>query len=118
MEGLIGYVRVSKNDGSQLLDLQLDALQKEGVAPKRMYEDFASGKKEDRPGLEACLKALQPGCCLGRNLVHLNQIINYLNDNRIALKVLDLTMGRIDTTTQSGKLLDIRQKSVQKSPIN
>ena len=41
MEGLIGYVRVSKNDGSQLLDLQLDALQKEGVSPKRIYEDFS-----------------------------------------------------------------------------
>ena len=101
-------------------------MQKEGVSSKRIYEDFASGKKEDRPGLEACLKALQPGNTLvvwkldrlGRNLVHLNQIRNYLNDNRIALKVLDLTMGRIDTTTQSGKLLDIRQKSVQKSPIN
>ena len=113
MEGLIGYVRVSKNDGSQLLDLQLDALQKEGVSSKRIYEDFASGKKEDRPGLEACLKALQPGNTLvvwkldrlGRNLVHLNQIINYLNDNRIALKVLDSTMGRIDTTTPSGKLM-------------
>ena len=86
---------------------------KEGVAPKRIYEDFASGKKEDRPGLEACLKALQPGNTLvvwkldrlGRNLVHLNQIINYLNDNRIALKVLDSTMGRTDTTTLSGKLM-------------
>ncbi|KKM21457.1 hypothetical protein LCGC14_1635200 [marine sediment metagenome] len=28
---LIGYVRVSKNDGSQLLDLQKDALIKAGV---------------------------------------------------------------------------------------
>ena len=37
--------------------------------------------------------------------MHLNQIINYLNDNRIALKVLDSTMGRIDTTTPSGKLM-------------
>lgn len=61
MDGLIEYVRVSKNDESQLLDLQLDALQKEGVPSKRIYEDFASCKKEDRPGLEACLKALQLG---------------------------------------------------------
>lgn len=113
MDVLIGYVRVSKNDGSQVLDLQLDALKQEGVSNERIYDDFASGKKDDRPGLEACLKALQPGNTLvvwkldrlGRSLVHLNQIINYLNDNHIALKVLDSTMGRIDTTTSSGKLM-------------
>ena len=57
---LIGYARVSKADGSQLLDLQRDALIKAGVAEGRIYEDLASGRKDHRPGLEACLKALQP----------------------------------------------------------
>jgi DNA invertase Pin-like site-specific DNA recombinase len=28
---LIGYARVSKSDGSQSLDLQIDALKKEGI---------------------------------------------------------------------------------------
>ena len=32
-----------------------------GVAEERIYEDRASGRKDHRPGLEACLKALQPG---------------------------------------------------------
>lgn len=113
MDILVGYVRVSKNDGSQCLDLQKDALKKEGVSYNRIYEDYASGKKDDRPGLCACLKALQPGNTLvvwkldrlGRNLVHLNKIINYLNDNNISLKVLDSTIGKIDTTTPSGKLM-------------
>jgi hypothetical protein len=55
---LIGYMRVSKADGSQMLDLQRDAPIAAGVKRSHLYEDQASGKKDDRPGLEACLKAL------------------------------------------------------------
>ncbi len=50
----IGYARVSKSDGSQSLDLQHDALKKAGVTKKNIYHDTASGKKDDRPGLDAC----------------------------------------------------------------
>ena len=57
----ISYVRVSKSDGSQVLDLQKDALIKEGIKESRFYEDLASGRKDDRPQLRACIKALQPG---------------------------------------------------------
>ena len=39
---LLGYMRVSKADGSQLLDLQRDALLAAGVAEERPYEDRAS----------------------------------------------------------------------------
>ena len=46
---LIGYARVSKADGSQSLDLQRDALMAEGVEPDGIYEDRASGAKDDRP---------------------------------------------------------------------
>ena len=35
---LIGYARVSKADGSQVLDLQRDALTRAGVSRKRIYE--------------------------------------------------------------------------------
>jgi DNA invertase Pin-like site-specific DNA recombinase len=52
---LIGYMRVSKADGSQTLDLQRDALLAAGVEPGHLYEDQASGKRDNRPGLEACL---------------------------------------------------------------
>nr|EGS9997356.1 recombinase family protein [Serratia marcescens] len=58
---LIGYMRVSKTDGSQTNDLQRDALIAAGVEIAHLYEDQVSGKREDRPGLIACLKALQPG---------------------------------------------------------
>ena len=73
---LIGYVRVSKSDGSQSVAPQRDALLAAGVEPERIYEDLASGRHDARPGLTACLKALQPGNTLviwkldrlGRNL--------------------------------------------------
>ena len=36
---LIGYARVSKADGTQLLDLQRDALLGAGVDEERIYEE-------------------------------------------------------------------------------
>jgi Resolvase, N terminal domain len=48
---LIGYMRVSKADGSQSTDLQRDALRAAGVATRRLYEDRASGRLDARPGL-------------------------------------------------------------------
>ena len=62
---LIGYARVSKADGSQVADLQHDALVRAGVSAKQIYEDKASGKRDDRPNLEACLKVAPPGRCAG-----------------------------------------------------
>ncbi len=47
---LIGYMRISKADGSQTLDLQRDALLAAGVEPGHLYEDQASGKRDNRPG--------------------------------------------------------------------
>jgi DNA invertase Pin-like site-specific DNA recombinase len=87
---LIGYMRVSKSDGSQVLDLQRDALLAAGVAPERIYADLDSGRKDDRPGLTACLKALQPGNALvvwkldrlGRDLKHLVNTIDELSRRR------------------------------------
>ena len=58
---LIGYARVSKADGSQSLDLQRDALIEAGVEKGQIYSELASGIKNDRSGLEACLKALREG---------------------------------------------------------
>ncbi len=43
----IGYMRVSKTDGSQVLDLQIDALIESGVMPENMYQDFSSGKNDN-----------------------------------------------------------------------
>ena len=46
---LIGYMRVSKADGSQAFELQRDALLTAGVESSRLYQDHASGKKDDGP---------------------------------------------------------------------
>ena len=110
---LVGYVRVSKSDGSQVLDLQRDALVDVGVEPCRVSEDLASGLKDDRPGLGACVKALQPGNTLvvwkldrlGRNLKHLVGLIDTLNQRQVGLKVLAGAGAHIDTTTANGRLV-------------
>jgi DNA invertase Pin-like site-specific DNA recombinase len=110
---LIGYARVSKADGSQVLDLQRDALIEAGVSRKRIYEDRASGKRDDRPNLDACLKALREGDVLvawkldrlGRDLRHLVNTVQDLADRGIGFKVLAGQGANIDTTTAGGKLV-------------
>ena len=56
---LVGYARVST--GGQDLDLQLDALQKYGVAKELIFTDKASGVIRERPGLDACFHELNRG---------------------------------------------------------
>ncbi len=110
---LVGYVRVSKSDGSQVLDLQRDALLEAGIDPNRIYEDLASGRRDDRPGLASCLKALQPGNTLvvwrldrlGRDLKHLVGLVDTLNQQQVGLKVLAGAGAQIDTTTANGRLV-------------
>ncbi|EBC2121845.1 recombinase family protein [Salmonella enterica] len=110
---LIGYMRVSKTDGSQANDLQRDALIAAGVDTAHLYEDLASGKREDRPGLITCLKALRTGDTLivwkldrlGRDLRHLINTVHDLTGRGVGLKVLAGHGATIDTTTAAGKLI-------------
>jgi len=110
---LIGYMRVSKSDGTQTLDPQRDALLAAGVAPERLYADQASGRKDDRPGLATCLQALQPGDTLvvwkldrlGRNLKHLVSVVDDLQQRQVGFKVLAGAGVQIDTTTANGRLV-------------
>ena len=109
----IGYMRVSKSDGSQTLDLQRDALLAAGVEPARLYEDYASGRQDSRPGLQACLKALQPGNTLvvwkldrlGRDLKHLLSLMDDLRQRQVGFKVLTGSGASLDTTTANGRLV-------------
>jgi DNA invertase Pin-like site-specific DNA recombinase len=110
---LLGYMRISKSDGRQTLALQRDALTAAGVEPTRLYEDMASGRQDDRPGLMACLKSLQPGNTLvvwkldrlGRDLKHLVGLVEDLNHRQVGLKVLAGAGAQIDTTTANGRLV-------------
>jgi DNA invertase Pin-like site-specific DNA recombinase len=110
---LIGYMRVSKADGSQSSDLQRDALLAVGVDSANLYEDRASGRSDARPGLDAALKALRRGDTLvawkldrlGRNLRHLVNTIHDLTQRGIGFKVLTGQGATIDTTKPAGKLV-------------
>lgn len=110
---LIGYVRVSKADGSQTFDLQKDALLEAGVKQSHIYEDQASGRLDARPGLDAALKALREGDVLvvwkldrlGRDLRHLVNTVHDLTQRGIGFKVLTGHGASIDTTTANGRLV-------------
>lgn len=110
---LVGYMRVSKADGSQTLDLQRDALADVGIHIESIYSDQASGKRDDRPGLAACLKAVRDGDTLvvwkldrlGRDLRHLVMTVDALTKRGVGLKVLTGQGASIDTTTANGRLM-------------
>ena len=106
---LVGYARVST--GSQDLDLQIDALQRYGVAKELIFTDKASGAKRDRAGLEACLHELRHGDVLlvwrldrlGRSVRHLVTLIDQLQEMGCGFR--SVCDGAIDTTTSSGELI-------------
>ena len=110
---LIGYRRISKADGSQVLDLQTDALLAYGVQEQHIYEDKQSRAKEDRDGLNSCIKSLRPGDTLvvwrldrlGGKLTHLIKLVEDLSAAGINFKVLAGHGCHIDTSTADGKLI-------------
>jgi DNA invertase Pin-like site-specific DNA recombinase len=107
---LVGYTRVSSADERQSVDLQRDALIAAGVDERHLYLDKASGARDDRPGLKACLAFLKAGDVLvvwkldrlGRSLSHLLAIVADLKARGIAFRSLTEQM---DTTTPHGELL-------------
>ncbi|MBU2733106.1 recombinase family protein [Acidithiobacillus ferridurans] len=107
---LVGYMRVSSDTNRQTTDLQRDALLAAGVDARHLFEDRASGAKDDRPGLAKVLAFVQPGDVLvvwkldrlGRSLSHLLTIVSTLRERHVAFR--SLTEG-MDTTTPSGELL-------------
>ena len=107
---LIGYMRVSSADDRQSVDLQRDALVAAGVDDRHLHTDKASGARDDRPGLKACLDYLKAGDTLvvwkldrlGRSLPHLLGIVTDLKARGVAFRSLTEQM---DTTTPHGELL-------------
>ena len=107
---LVGYMDVSTDNDRQSTDLQRDALLAAGVDPRHLFEDRASGARDDRTGLTKALAFLQPGDVLvvrkldrlGRSLSHLLAIVNSLKAKRVAFRSLT---ENLDTTTPSGEFL-------------
>ncbi len=110
---LIGYMRISKSDDSQLFDLQYDALINTGVNPDRIYKDSLTGRHDNRPGLKDCMIALREGDALvvwkldrlARNLRDLIKLVDDLSERKIGFKVLESKGANIDTLTPNGRLI-------------
>ena len=88
--------------------------------------DRASGKTDERPGLEACLKALREGDVLviwkldrlGRSLHHLVKTVTMLSERSIGLKVLTGQGAQIDTTTAAGSCPSASSPRLRNSKAN
>ena len=107
---LLGYMRISTRE--QKFDLQHDALVAAGVQDRYLYQDVASGAKQARVGLEACLKALHPGDTLvvwkldrvARSLLHLLEILQDLQERQVELRILEGIGAQMNPATSEGKL--------------
>ncbi len=101
---LIGYARVSTDD--QRLDVQREALTQVGC--KRVYEDTASGRMADRPGLLQALDQLGDGDALvvwkldrlGRSVKQLIDLVSCFE--RDGVSFVSIT-DSIDTSTAAGR---------------
>ncbi len=103
----VGYARVSTKD--QNIDLQVDALQKEGC--DRIFTDIGiSGAKVERKGLVEALSYLREGDSLivwkldraFRSLRHMLELTNNLKQKNIEFKSLQ---DSIDTSSPGGRLV-------------
>lgn len=100
---LVGYIRISSESDRQTTDLQRDALLAAGVDGRHLFEDHASGAKDDRPELAQALAFVRPGDVLvvwkldrlGRSLSHLLSFVNTRQAKQAAFR--SLTEG-MDTT--------------------
>lgn len=103
----IGYARTSRED--QCLDMQLNALRKEGVIDKHVFHEQVSAVSKKRPKYELALKRCRKGDILvvwkldrlGRSLTHLIKTVEDLEARGV--QVVSITES-IDTTTPMGKL--------------
>lgn len=103
-------MRVSSDSDRQSTNLQRDALLAVGVDARHLFEDHASGAKDDRAGLARALEFVRPGDVLvvwkldrlGRSLSHLLAIVTSLKKKQVAFRSLT---ENLDTTTPSGEFL-------------
>lgn len=105
---LLGYARVSTNQ--QKLDIQINHLLNSGVRKDRIFSDKASGKSDQREGLQKLLARAEKGDCilvkkldrLGRNTLDMVQIIQQLDQQGTSISFLD---DGISTDGSMGKMV-------------
>lgn len=101
-----GYARVSTPE--QSLDLQIDALKKEGC--QKIFQETVSGAKTERVALDKLLDQVRVGDVivvwkldrLGRSLKHLIGLVSALMEKSVGLKSLN---DPVDTTSSHGRLV-------------
>ncbi|WP_415911925.1 recombinase family protein [Neptuniibacter sp. QD37_11] len=105
---LLGYARVSTNQ--QKLDHQIKVLIDQGVRKDRIFTDTASGKTDNREGLQKLLTRAEEGDVilvtkldrLGRNTLDMVQIIQQLDTQGTSVHFLD---DGIRTDGSMGKMV-------------
>lgn len=103
----IGYARVS-TDG-QNISSQIDLLEKAGC--EKIFRDYASGVKENRPGLNQMLEVLRKGDTvviyksdrIFRSLKNMVQLIDKFNELGVNFK--SLSEPEFDTTSANGRFI-------------
>jgi DNA invertase Pin-like site-specific DNA recombinase len=106
---LIGYARVSKSDGSQDLETQIQKLKAAGVEDGQIYIEQASGAKDDRPIFRECLKACREGDVLlfyrfdriTRSLSKLVLVLDDLAKRGVMMKSLSEPFDTSDPTSKA-----------------
>ena len=106
---LVGYARVSKSDGSQDLETQIQKLKAAGVEDAQIYVEQGSGAKDDRPVFRECLKACRRGDCLvfyrfdriTRSLAKLVITMDDLSKRGVGMKSLTEPFDTADPTSRA-----------------
>jgi DNA invertase Pin-like site-specific DNA recombinase len=104
---VFGYARVSTAE--QSLDLQLDALLKDGISQKNIYTDKVSSTKEERKSLVKLMHYVREGDTivvwkldrLARSLIHFTKLMSDLDEKGV--KFRSITESFIDTTKKSSQ---------------
>lgn len=104
---LMGYARVSTAD-RQDTAVQVEALKEAGA--QRVFEDYASGGRWDRPQLQRMMDFLREGDCvvvwkldrLSRSLRDLLHIMDLITERNAGFRSLT---EAIDTTVPAGRML-------------
>ncbi|WP_209405226.1 recombinase family protein [Pseudozobellia sp. WGM2] len=102
---VFGYARVSTAE--QNLNLQIDALLKEGIKEKNIFTDKVSSSREERKSLSRLLNFVREGDTivvwkldrLARSLIHFTKLMNELDEKGVKFK--SITEPFIDTTERS-----------------
>ena len=84
-----------------------------GVGAENVDHDHAFGARDDRPGLDHCLRALRTDDVLvvwkvdrlDRNLAHLINTVRELSSRGVGLRVRAGQDAQVDTTTPAGRLV-------------